>query len=380
MAKEPKKQNQKSLSKTAQRRRFILEEVRRRGQVSFKDIEKEDIQRKKKKEPGFPTGWQSLKTDDQVFENLGLPVRMQRRQGRFILIGRDVASIYEARKDEQKAQKSAIGQLSGALVWGTAASSIETLRRAFVTREAIKHRLEEYAHSDGNQYGLSRTSRNAAGRLCERLEQYWKKRHRYCAIDAGSTTTQTAEYLSTKRTPDKDAKLASLTVVTNAPPVEVALWDPSNTNIDVLSLGGFLYKDTRARAGTLCELGFDTWNIRVDVAIVGTTSLIVGDDERGRLEGFACDSADEARIKSLLLDRADIRCIVMDSTKFKRYRSSAFIFAPLSSEFVDLVITDEQIYSDDKNREAWQKLWNAGIVVLYSASSSESEQTEDQAK
>ena len=64
-----------------------------------------------------------------------------------------------------------------------------------------------------------------------------------------------------------------------------------------------------------------------------------------------------------MLQKADIRCVLMDSSKCARYRSSAFIFASLSPEFVDLVITDERIRKQE-NKEVWDSLCKSGVNVL----------------
>lgn len=343
-------------TKTAQRRRFILEQVERHGQVTFEAIAT------KGRELGFSTAWQSLKTDDQLFEHLGLHARMQ--QKRFVLKGRDIAPIYEGRQEEQQLEKRAIGQFAGVLLWGTRSSGE---REGELDRGTIVTQLKAYAGEGAKKYGLSPKAQQAGANLLRRLEAYWSKHDRYCAIDAGTTTTELGEYLCNRRAPDKNAGLVSLTVVTNAPPIEQKLLKSSGSIIDILSLGGFLNKDTHARAGMLCELAIKRLEFPVDVAVVGTTTLVVDVEERKMVEGFACDSQDEAKIKSLLLGKADIRCVVMDSGKFMRPRSAAFVFAPLSSQFVDLVITDEGVFdqsSRDRN-EAWHRLWDAGIVVLY---------------
>ncbi|MBI3118204.1 MAG: hypothetical protein HYZ00_05945 [Candidatus Hydrogenedentes bacterium] len=322
-----------------------------------------------------------MKVDEEVFKNLGIFVKIDRRKSRFIPTTRDIASIYDERTEENVEDKLAIGTLSCSLIWGGNAFTTGGTANVQSPNDRIMEQLndyiDDYKRVDRTRYFLPAKGLDAASRLKDRLLQYWKKRHRYCAIDAGTTTTQLAGCLADKRAPDKDARLASLTVVTNAPPVEQALQDPCN-NIDILSLGGLLNKDTRARAGAHCEQAFDAWGIRVDIALVGTTSLVADEENGGTPEGCACDSADEARIKSRFLDRAAIRCIVMDSSKFKRYRLSAFIFAPLSADFVDVVVSDTKIFhekpKDSTENEAWHKLWNAGIVVLFPASVNQKQQ------
>lgn len=362
-----KKGSSKSKSALA-RRQFILEQANLHGVVSFGDIAKK----------GFSTGWQSLKGDATFFAAMKLGVEL--RKGRFVLRGRDVdvKSTYEDRKTDNPSEKGAIGELASALIWGTKCASFQRPPYVSPCRDMILAQLEDR----GRDVRTPNWSPSVAAKLRDHLGRYWAKKHRHCVLDAGTTTDSIAEHLAKKDAPDSDAGLAALTIVTNAPTIEGVL-QKTLPGIDVIVVGGELRKDTLSHTGRLCEQCLNAWEIQVDIAMVGTTSL---DYPHGRqVLCFACDSASEARTKGLLLERADLRCVVMDSSKCGRYRSSAFIFASASEQFIDFVITDKGIHdwviidgeirhrttmSDaiGKGEKVWDALHNAGVVVFVAES------------
>jgi DeoR/GlpR family transcriptional regulator of sugar metabolism len=330
-------QHSKRSKTTLARRQFILKKANLNGSVSFDEIRK----------GGFKdVGWQSLKGDAKLFKNLNLGVQLLEGEGKFVLgsPAKNVPWTYNIRKEEDSEQKEAIGELAVALIWGP--------------KIVKKKKKEEYIWpSDKIQRSMEPLKPNSENELNKRFWQYWHKKHRYCAIDAGTTTAMAAQYLTTKKPLSAQVGAVSLTVVTNAPKVEEVLQPPS-VDVEVVMVGGQLRKDTMAHTGLLCEQCLDSWKIRPDLTMVGTTSLT--NIEESKEFYFMCDSPDEARTKGVLLQRADIRCVLMSSSKCARYRSSAFIFASLSPDLVDLVITDEQI----KDKEVWDRLHKSGVNVL----------------
>jgi DeoR/GlpR family transcriptional regulator of sugar metabolism len=358
-----KRMNLKRGVSSLARRQYILEQVKLHGYVLFSDIAAQK---------GFSAGWQSLKGDAEFFKALKLGVEL--KKGKFIRSGHNVKSTYEDRKSERETAKKAIGELSGALIWGTSCDTLNGLSYVTPSKEMILNQLDR-KKSGGKNKNLTL---NLVLKLRDLLIQYWNKKHRYVAIDAGTTNEQTAQYLSKKEAPDSAAGLSSLTILTNAPHIENILEDTS-TDTEVVMIGGQLRKDTLAYTGLLSDQCLNAWQIQFDVALVGTTSL----DMRhgGKALCFACDSVDEARTKGLLLEKADIRCVVMDSSKCGRFRSSAFIFAPVSNNFIDLIITDKEIqdlvitddgirkrtiseYKKHKSETVWDAINRAGVGIL----------------
>jgi len=144
--------------------------------------------------------------------------------------------------------------------------------------------------------------------------------------------------------------------------------ESTDTNIGVIVVGGRLRKSTAAFTGELTQRALDAWRIRLDAALVGTTSLnnykihVRGKTVR-ELEGFHCDSEEEGNTKSALLHRSTLRVVLMDASKCRKERSSAFPFCAVSPQHVDLVISDARI-KEEPYRECLEALWKADVGVL----------------
>lgn len=185
--------------------------------------------------------------------------------------------------------------------------------------------------------------------LQRRLDAYWRKPHRLLILDAGSTTAAISRAVATQRTPDPDRRIAELRILTNSKRVLGHL-DATDCNHDVVLLGGSLRKDTDAVCGLLAEQCLTSWALTADIAIIGTTNLNI-DKIRGSL-AFRSDSESEAQIKSRLLSIASIRCIAAESYKLLGEGGvSAWAFATLSNQFVDVIITDHRIFEPRNDTE-----------------------------
>jgi DeoR family fructose operon transcriptional repressor len=138
-------------------------------------------------------------------------------------------------------------------------------------------------------------------------------------LDAGSTTARLAEVLPADR---------ELTVVTNAPPIAMAL--SGRPNITLLLLGG------RIRGRTLASVG--EWARRalaetyVDVAFLGTNGISV---ERGLTTP---DSA-EAEVKRAMVAAARRAVVLADHTKVGNDHLARFG----TLDQVDVLITDSAV-------------------------------------
>ncbi len=149
--------------------------------------------------------------------------------------------------------------------------------------------------------------------------------------------------------------------MTNSPEIERLLESPAKS-AGVIGLGGVLRKDTSARTGPLAESCLAAWSLFFDVVMVGATSLRF--DDYGHPRSFACDSEDEARTKSMFLDRAALKCIVVDSSKTEKVSTSSFDFCPDSPSWVDLIITDAEVNTTPRGRRCVEWFWRCGIAVL----------------
>jgi DeoR/GlpR family transcriptional regulator of sugar metabolism len=311
------------------RRTYIRETVEMHGELACKDIPKE-----------LQAGRQSYQLDADSFTKNGLPIRLDR--GRFVqTFG---PWTYESRKHENMKAKEAIGRVASAMVWGSKEERAEIRKKLTEEKEVGLELLDGF------------------------FEDYWSKKNRFVALDAGTTTLKIAEHLTSERggkrrrvLPDEEAGLAALRLVTNCPKIEAVFENPLDRT-EVLLIGGALRKETRSHSGYLARQCLEAWNLQIDLAMIGTTNLItrqmIEDSRIGqyRAAGFACDSEEESQIKNELLARSSLRCVVVDSSKFERRLTSAFCFAGLPSKsariptrLVQLVITDDgKLDSDGK--------------------------------
>lgn len=360
------------------RRRYIIDRVRRYGRVTYQEIEETGKQKAEAGKEKFPTGYQSFLDDDEFFAAYDLPPKLVPGQGVFVLRYPDVGWTFQYRLEENSPQKRAVGMLAAAMLLGRPGKDSKDSNVPF-DADTPRDKLEELQATIWKQL-MGEKERDASKRVRSYLGQYWRKRHRLVAMDAGTTTHAVAEYVANPwgieeedekglppagvLSPNRDSfdpRSISLRVLTNCPRIERCMESP-RCFPSVISIGGALRKDTVARTGVLAEQSMKAMNLRPDIAMLGTTSLRTEDGYS--LMGFACDSEEEARTKSLF--EADLRCILMDSSKCQRYRSSAFTFAVCGSKSVDVVITDSGIW-DVANKEGIdidRLLWDAGVALL----------------
>jgi DeoR/GlpR family transcriptional regulator of sugar metabolism len=227
------------------------------------------------------------------------------------------------------------------------ASGISTVRRRAHEGRAEKEAIGRMAERLIAPASESLPVLKAIGTdLQTRFAEFWKKAHRLVILDAGSTTAAIARYLGRLRTPDPLRNLADLRIFTNGNLIHQEL-NKAGGSHGVILLGGAERRDTEAVAGTLAEECLRAFALKADIAIIGTTNL----NEDGN---FCCDSEDEARIKSRLLEAARIRCIAADSQKLVNPgRGSAWVFAAFSRYVsgIDVIITDPDIEIRQANEE-----------------------------
>jgi DeoR/GlpR family transcriptional regulator of sugar metabolism len=345
--KQPKKASISRAAATTMRRKFILQRVLMRGEVSKKEIQDEG------KRQGFPFDDSSLRGDSEFFEEWDMNARRSAGEGKFISCD-NRSSTFNTRLEEYKPEKEAIGQLAASILWGLPAThtdnSQETVRAQCLAR--IHRQLEQIETPAWTP---------ARDKVRHALAAMAHKQHRFAILDAGTTTYATAQYVARPELLDSqfDRLHAGLRLLTNCPRIE-ALVDSPDSPTDLISLGGALRKDTLARTGILLERALLAMDIRADICMLGTTSVRA--EQRHGKWGFTCDSEDEARTKSLLLESSDLRCLLMDSSKFERHRTSAFTFAALNSSQVDVIITDRGVRDHDEF--AWKQFWDNGVAVL----------------
>lgn len=158
---------------------------------------------------------------------------------------------------------------------------------------------------------------------------------RQCVLlDSGSTTTMIARALR---------GFSNLTVITNAVNIASEL---TNTNFDVMLIGGMLRRNSYSLVGPMAE---DTLReIHADI-------LFLGVDGFDSTIGITTPNVLESRVNRAMVRASRKVVAVCDSTKFSR-RSLALIVPPTA---VHTVITDQGISPVDVDT-----LRNAGVEVV----------------
>lgn len=150
-------------------------------------------------------------------------------------------------------------------------------------------------------------------------------------FDAGTTTMEAA-----KAVPDERSFLG----VTNSPQCALALVEDDR---EVKLTGGTLRPRTRALVGPSGEAFME--RINVDIAFLGTNAI---DTERGLMT----PNEDEARMKGLMIDRAERVVLLADASKLGE---RSFVgFAALRE--IDLFVTDAPL---DGRRKAYAEYEDA---------------------
>jgi DeoR/GlpR family transcriptional regulator of sugar metabolism len=328
--------------KARMRRRWILDRVRAYGKVAFDDIYRAS------KQLGFPCSDQSLIDDADEFESLNLPVVRNQRQ--FLsLSAQHFGTTFEERESLQTDQKQAIGKLALELLWGKSPGRGEK-PKATIDWLWGQIELPPKRSRSGVEEMVSRVGRFLHG--------YWSKRHRMAILDAGTTTLAIARHIALAD--EAGDRAGMLTVLTNSPKIEHKLLEQPHS-VGLISVGGKVRIDTAARTGHLCNRCLEGWDIKADVAIVGSTSFRFSDSDQPI--GFACDSDDEAETKAKFLDISDLKCVAIDSSKILKQYSSSFIFAKVAAPYIDVIVTDTGILEKDC-RPCHEWFWDRGIVVL----------------
>ena len=211
---------------------------------------------------------------------------------------------------------------------------------------------------------------HAAESAANKLQNYWKLGERRLFLDAGTTTQVFADgfvkyfHFPMQGDVDEDASDASfesqcvnrLEVVTNDRYIYYTLGDAS-VDARTIVVGGHQQYYSAAISGAMAEQFLDSTKITADIAIVGATAICLRNT--GTESYIAAENEHVANIKLRFLERADIRIVVADSTKF--YHSGGhtdFRICPLLKKYVDIVITDS---ADAKSVDSFRKL---GIPLI----------------
>ncbi len=154
-------------------------------------------------------------------------------------------------------------------------------------------------------------------------------------VASGSTLYAFAEQIATD---------SHLNVVT--PDLRVAVLLNENEKIDVIQLGGKIYKNTLSVRGEMAAT--ELKDIRCSKVFFGSDGI---DDETG----ITCSTLEEARLTNDMMEAASQTVLLVDSTKFGR-RGFAKI-CPLDR--IDIIVTDDGI-----SEQAREYIEEAGVDLI----------------
>jgi DeoR/GlpR family transcriptional regulator of sugar metabolism len=218
------------------------------------------------------------------------------------------------RSQQQSIEKRAIGQTTVDVIYGGRASLDASLNDQ---REQILSQFQ--------------------GRTLAALKVIYQRRERTLYLDGGSSTLSVAENLKVTPLPCDKLKIWNVEVITNSPPVVTCLADYADSP-EVILIGGRMQSESLAIAGHLADEFMRRTDLLADFAVIGCVAMDLH-------RGFGATTEDEAHLKSSILQRARVRIVVMDSTKDQMNSPVTFSFAPVSSDAVDILISDDAIIS-----------------------------------
>ncbi len=130
------------------------------------------------------------------------------------------------------------------------------------------------------------------------------------------------------------------------PDLRVAVLLNENEKIDVIQLGGKIYKNTLSVRGEMAAT--ELKDIRCSKVFFGSDGI---DDETG----ITCSTLEEARLTNDMMEAASQTVLLVDSTKFGR-RGFAKI-CPLDR--IDIIVTDDGI-----SEQAREYIEEAGVDLI----------------
>ena len=228
-----------------------------------------------------------------------------------------------ARHSEQKSQLQA---LKNELYWNPA-----ELRSILTdgSDKSIKN-LSQNPYNNGQSNRLAIP--NNIDAIVNKFSVFWRQHNREIIVDAGTTNLRLAKILADSKYPK--GSLSSLTVMTNYHPI-FKLLASSTSQVKARIVGGMQVGETNAIAGIeslafLKAMPFLTFGI----AILGATCVSVN-------QFTACASSyEESELKGVFMQRAAIKILVADDSKFTSdVMRSSRAYTDLSE--IDLIITNE---------------------------------------
>lgn len=327
---------------TSNRRRFIIEQLRRFGKVTYSDIRRTGASK---------VNNASIQTDFEFLQLHGYDVHIVNVDGS----GKNKAIVDGAMKAEdsmiersslQAEAKLAIAAYAVALACGIGRQKtkprqkiLDQLDLHFSRQDILEQLSEKIKRMDK----ISTNAKCRMERLQLKLQSYWLQRNRSLILDAGTTNLAAAKILSRLEIPSPLHEMQSLNVCTNYRQIFADLGAPC-VDVRVMVVGG-----RQLPTGALA--GYETIRfmksietVSFGMAILGTSYINVAPERFLAMTS----TPDEAELKAYFHQNAELKVIVADHTKFSDLGVRAGQgFARLDQ--IDLIISSPP---DEKSSES----------------------------
>ena len=349
------------------RRRFISEEIHQKGTISENEI------RGWLKQEGYPSketevALKTFRTDMEFLRDFEDRKIFEKRDpdSKELSWFDDSRPLGATRNERLKYcydAKSKIGEVILSLLLGFKKITLDRRHDdggkdvlKIETLDDVKRQIRDFYKADKN-------------RLLEKLTSFWESSQREIFLDAGTTThifardflqycpipmfglsEREARQLGANQ--EEEASINRCDVITNDRHIFYCLGQ-SNIEPRVTMVGGAQQYRSSAVAGIMAERFLKVNRLTAGMAIIATSDVCLGPEENDR--SFICaDSEPVGSIKVRFMERADIRVVVADSSKFHfKKKHSGWQICAIKQRNIDLVITDK---ATPELREHFKKL------------------------
>ena len=315
------------------RRQKLIELVESRGKVLLKEALAEV------NAPNLSR--QSLHDDLQAINDFGHQIKQIRDKKLTWLVDQKNAhwSTSDERSLDKQEEKQLVASFCTGMICGLDKIPDKLLSTGF--RCHTKMEVQEAL----NQSRSLGSASEAASRVLRKLQAFWRELNRQVAIDAGTTTLETAKSLAKLKLPSPYNEMLTLAVCTNSRQIYETLGDPK-VDIKTIIIGGNHVGRSNAIAG---NLSIDFLNaaksLHFAISFVGCSLIDVRELECN------APSWEESQLKACLFGKSTLKVVVADDSKISDFHlRSSFPFASLSegSSHVDLIVTNRRSSNSDE--------------------------------
>ncbi|GHC65237.1 DeoR/GlpR transcriptional regulator [Roseibacillus persicicus] len=315
------------MSKPKDRRAYILREIDQKGFVKHGDL---------RQKFGESLGVNSIQADVEHLVDYGLNIVSE--NGMIFRENAHVPQTLRVRKNKKQEEKAQIARVVASMLLGPEQSSLNegANTKRFYSREELMH--EEIG----------------ACSVEKELSKLWDKNVRVLGTDSGTTNEAVCRLVSRAKIPC--STLSRLRFFTNCM-THFEVLGGLRYPFEVFVVGGQIRNLSDSVTGELAIKCMNAWDLKLDVAVVAATNLILGSTA-----AYTCYGVEEAMVKSHFLACADFKIVTADSSKITRdFSLGASPFANLDS--VDCLVTDAGIHKEER-AGLKEELLSAGVNII----------------